>query len=161
MARGTYVLSGSNMTLSGAVTLAFLRPPTSRSIEIIRVTASQSSASASAMQRIQLVTQVTAFPTLVSQAPVATTDSDAASVIVGGTAGAAGTSGVNASAEGAGTKTVIIPDTFNILNGYLWLPSPQETIVLSASSANGFGVYLPAAPSSLSGWNCQIEFREW
>jgi hypothetical protein len=162
MAARTYILQGTNLTLANqAVTLAFINPGTTATLEILRVNVSQSSSTTSAQQRIQLNTQVTAFPTLVSATPAKTTTSDPSSAITGATTGAAGTCGVNASAEGAGTKTVLYPDVFNILNGWLWLPAPEERIVLPAGSASGFGVHLPAAAASLTGWNVAIVYREW
>ena len=82
------------------------------------------------------------------------------SAITGGTAGAAGTSGINASAEGAGAKTVVIPDAFNVLNGWLWVPTPKETIVMNASAASGLGLHFPAAPTTLTSWNGGICFAE-
>lgn len=157
----TYIVPATNITLANqAVTLAFVNPGVTASLEFTRAWAGQSGSATSAQQRVQLSTQVTAFPTLVSQAPVKTKELDAASVITGGTAGAAGTSGINASAEGAGAKTVRYPDAFNVLNGWLWVPTPVETIILNASAAAGFGLHFPAAPSSLTGWNAGVEFRE-
>lgn len=159
--RGTYSLPVSNVTLANqAVTLAFINPGVTCSLEFLRAWASQAANATSAQQRVQLSTQVTAFPTLTSQAPVKTSLLDGASAITGGTAGAAGTSGINASAEGAGTKTVVIADSFNVLNGYLWVPTPAETITLNASAASGLGLHFPAAPASLSTWAGGITFRE-
>ena len=158
-----YVLSAGGITVANqAVTLAFLNPAAGPgpSIEILRVWISQSANATSAQQRVQLVTQVTAFPTLTSQAPKTLKLGDPASSITGGTAGAAGTSGINASAEGAGTKTARIEDSFNVLNGYLWLPGPSETIILQAGSASGFGVFLPVAPATLTNWAFGVTFRE-
>lgn len=161
MARGTYVLSGVNLTLANqAVTLAFINPGATASIEVLRVEVTQAANATSAQQRIQLNTQVTAFPTLVSATPAKTSSLDATSVIAGGTAGAAGTCGINASAEGAGAKTVVIGSAFNVLNGYLWVATPAETITLNAGSASGFGVHFPAAPTTLTGWNVYVTYRE-
>jgi len=158
--RGVYTVTMSNATITGASTLAFINPGTTCSIRILRVDVAQSSSTTSAQQRIQLVTQVTAFPTLTSTTPVQTSTRDQASAITGGTAGAAGTSGTNASAEGAGAKTILHASVFNILTGWLWVPTPAEVIVMSAGASSGFGVFLPAAPSSTSGWNCVVEFEE-
>lgn len=158
-----YILSAGGLTLANqAVTAAFLNPAAGPgpSIEILRCWLSQTGSTTSAQQRVQLVTQVTAFPTLTSQAPKTLKLGDPASSITGGTAGAAGTSGINASAEGAGTKTVRLEDAFNVLNGWLWLPGPAETIILQAGSLSGFGLFLPAAPGSLTNWQCGIVFRE-
>ena len=125
--RGVYTVPAVNITLANqAVTLIFINPGTTASLRVLRAWASQAANATSAQQRVQLNTKVTVFPTLTSQTPAKTTSIDQASAITGGTAGAAGTAGINASAEGAGAKTVIIPDSFNVLNGYLWVPTPSE-----------------------------------
>lgn len=159
--RGVYTLPWANITLANqAVTLGFLNPGTTASLKVLRAWASQAANATSAQQRVQLNTQVTAFPTLVSQTPSKTTSIDQASQITGGTAGAAGTAGINASAEGAGAKTVIIPDSFNVLNGWLWVPTPFETFELPAGAAAGGGLHFPAAPTTLTGWSGGITFQE-
>lgn len=159
--RGVYTVPATNVTVANqAVTLVFINPGTTVSLQMVRAWVSQAANATSAQQRIQINTQVTAFPTVVSQAPVKSCVIDQASAITGGTAGAAGTSGINASAEGAGTKTVIIPDAFNVLNGYLWVPTPDEVMIMSASGAAGFGLHFPAAPTTLSNWNAGVTFKE-
>lgn len=156
-----YVLSGANVTLANQpVTLAFLTPGATASIEILRAWVSQSGSATSAQQRVQLSTQLSVYPTLATATPSRIKLADPASVIVGGTAGAAGTCGINASAEGAGAKTVILPDVFNVLSGWLWVPTPEERVVLNAGAASGFGLHLPAAPTSLTGWSFGIVYRE-
>ena len=156
-----YCVNGVNMTLANqAVTLIFINPGVSATLEILRVWCSQSGTTTGAQIRVQMNTQVSVFPTVVSATPAKLRSSDPASVIVGGTAGAAGTCGINASAEGAGAKTVIIPDTFNNLNGWLWVTTPDDRIFLPASAADGFGLHLPAAPATLTGWNAGVIYRE-
>jgi hypothetical protein len=157
-----YTLGAANQTVLGATTLLFLNPKAgpSPAIEIIRLWCGQSANATSAQQRIQVVTQVTAFPTLVGATPQTLKRGDPVSAIVSGTAGAAGTCGVNASAEGAGTKSVIWDDTFNVLNGWLWVPTPNETIILQAGATSGLGLWFPTAPTSLSGWTFGCNFRE-
>jgi len=159
----TFTISGENLTVAGATTLAFLNPPAApnKSIDILRVEVTQSATTTLANVRLRLFTQVTAFPTLTSATPAVHNRGDtAASVIVGGTAGAAGTSGVNASAEGAGAKTTVIPVAPNNLNGWLWLPTEDERIVLPAGYASGFGVQFIAAPGTLTGWTVTLTFAE-
>jgi hypothetical protein len=161
-----YIISAGGVTLANqAVTLVFLNPAAGPSpgIEVYEAWASQSANATSAQQRVQLVTQVTAFPTLTSQAPKTLKLGDPASAIVGGTAGAAGTSGINASAEGAGAKTVRWEDAFNVLNGWHWGPFPplsSSSIILQAGSASGFGLHFPVAPGTLTNWAFGICFRE-
>lgn len=156
---GTFSLTADNITVSAAQTLAFIRPNTTRSIEILRVEVSNSGSATSTQARVQLVTQVSAFPTLTSKAPVALNEGDT-STISGGTSGAAGTSGINASGEGAGAKTVLYAAAFNAPIGWAWVAGPDDKIVLSASSSSGFGVYIPATPTTTSGWHCTVIFRE-
>lgn len=158
-----YSVGGDGLTLANqAVTLAFINPAAApaMNLEIMRLWASQQGSATSAQQRIQAETQVSAFPTLVSATPRKLKFADSASVISGGTAGAAGTCGINASAEGAGAKTVMFGDNFNVLNGFLWVATPRETIVMPAGSASGFGLFLPAAAASLSNWAAGLNYGE-
>lgn len=137
-----------------------MNPGTTASLEFLRGWASQAANATSAQQRVQLSTQVTAFPTLTSATPAKTKLLDPVSAIIGGTAGAAGTCGVNASAEGAGAKTVVYPDAFKVLNGWLWVPTPKETLVMNASAASGIGLHFPAAPATLTSWNAGMCYSE-
>jgi hypothetical protein len=156
-----YSVAAAGITLANqAVTLAFVNPGVTRSLEFLRAWVGQSANATSAQQRVQLNTQVTAFPTLTSATPAKLTLSDAASEITGGAAGAAGTAGINASAEGAGAKTVSWPDAFNVLNGWLWVPTPKEVITLNASAASGLGLHLPVAPATLTNWAFGVVFGE-
>jgi len=156
-----YIVGGGGITLANqAVTLVFINPVAGTVIEILRCWVSQTGTATSAQQRVQLNTQVTAFPTLVSATPAKTKTGDPVSGIVGGTAGAAGTAGINASAEGAGAKTIIIPDAFNNLNGWLWVPTPRETIQIRAAESAGFGLHLPVAPASLTNWSFGVTYAE-
>lgn len=164
-----FSVGGDGLTLANqAVTLAFINPAlattASPNLQIIRLWASQQGSATSAQQRIQAETQASVFPTLVSATPKHLKMLDpTASIITGGAAGAPGTAGINASAEGAGAKTVMFGDNFNVLNGYLWVPTPREVIDMGAfqvSTIGGFGLFLPAAASSLSNWAAGINYSE-
>lgn len=156
-----YTISAGGITLVNApVTLAFLHNGTACTLEILRMWAGQSGPTTSAMQRIQVETQVTAFPTLTGATPQKTKEGDPISQIVSGTAGAAGTCGINASAEGGGAKTIKWEDTFNVLNGWLWVPTKDETLYLSPGSASGLGLFLPVAAALLTNWAFGITFKE-
>jgi hypothetical protein len=84
---------------------------------------------------------------------------DPASKLVGGTTGAAGTAGINASAEGAGAKSILHEDAFNVLNGWLWVPTPAETIIVPPG-AEGFGLHLPVTVVSTANWAFGVVYRE-
>lgn len=150
-------------TVAGATTLVFVNPAAAPNpnIEFLRFWAGQYANATSAQQSIQLVTQTTAFPTLTSVTPQKTKPADPnVSVIIGGTAGAAGTAGVNASAEGGGTKTVVHADAFNVLNGWLYVPTPAETRIMPAGFAQGQGLFFPVAPATLTLWTAGCTYRE-
>lgn len=160
-----YILPMNGVTLANqAVTLLYFQVMTAApvvAVEPRRVEISQSSGSTSVQQRVQFVTQVSTFPTLTSQAPLKMKASDPVSLLTGGTAGAAGTSGINASAEGAGSKTVLMPTAFNQLNGFLWVATPDDTYIETPQATpHGFGVHFPTAPSNLTLWNAFMIIKE-
>jgi hypothetical protein len=156
-----YSVIGDGVTPTAApVTLAFVNPGVSRSLAFLRAWAGQAVNATSAQNRIQLNSQITAFPTLTGATPRQTQLSDPVSVIVSGTAGAAGTSGINASAEGAGTKTILYPDAFNTLNGWLWVPTPKDVYVFNASAAAGMGLHMPVTPTPAGAWSWGLTFEQ-
>lgn len=158
-----FIVSAGGITLAGANTLVFINPPAAPNpgLRIMRVWVSQSANNTSAQQRVQLVTQVSVFPTLVTATPTKVKQADAVSLIVGGTAGAAGTCGINASAEGAGAKSVILDDAFNVLDGWEWKPNHEDEFVeLPAGSLSGFGLFFPVAPATLTNWAFGVLFAE-
>jgi hypothetical protein len=160
---GTYTLTGKKLTLANqAVTLTFLNPKAAPAKDLIfrRFWIGQSGITAMAQVDVQLNTQVTAFPTLVSATPAPLVGSDVASIISGGTAGAVGTCGINASAEGAGAKTVFWPDVFPNINGWLLIVTPEESIEASAGQASGVGMHLPVATSPLTNWTFGCSWTE-
>ena len=154
---GSYSVTGAGLTLANqAVTLIFVNPiaAPNRDLSFRRFWVGQSNtASYTGNQIVQLNTQVTAFPTLVSATPNKLYNSDSASIITGATTGAAGKSGINASAEGAGAKTVIWPDAFSPANGWLLVLVPDEDIKMGSGSLNGLGVHFPVAATTLTNWS--------
>lgn len=158
-----FSISAGGITVSGVTTLIFLNPPAAPSvnIEFLRYWISQSANATSAQQRVQLVTQVTGFPTVTSATPAKLKPADPnASVITGGTAGAVGTAGTNATNEGTGAKTAVWDDAFNVLNGWLSIPTPPESRIIPAGLTSGQGLYFPVAPATLTNWAFGLVFRE-
>jgi hypothetical protein len=160
-----YSVGGDGLTLANqAVTLVGILPAAAVSpmLNITRMWASQQTSAVSAQQRIQAVTQASVYPTVVTATPRHLKRSDTVASLIVGVGGVltAGTCGINASAEGAGTKTVMFGDNFNVLNGYLWVATPPEVIELTASDASSFGLFLPAAAASLTNWGFGINYGE-
>ena len=149
------------VTVAGATTLVYIRPSTTASMRILRCWVSQNGTTTSEQEGVALYFQPKATGTLTGATPFQHGGiSDAASSIVSGTSGAAGTAGINASAEGTGTITYGPSDAFNNLNGWLWVPTPDEAIVIAASSASGFGLMLTASPTSKTLWNAGVTWAE-
>lgn len=158
-----FSVGAAGQTVLGVTTLLFVNPPAAPNptLEFLRWWVAQTANATSAQQRVQLETQVSVFPTLVSATPSKLKRADPnASIVVGGTAGAAGTAGVNASAEGAGAKSVILDDAFNVLNGWLLVPTPDEIISMAAGLTSGLGLFFPVAPQTLTNWTFGANFRE-
>lgn len=160
MAREYTVTSGAAVLANQAVTLVWISPPSNASIEILKCWIGQVGSQSSQQVRVQLGTQVSAYPTLVSTNPRAIKVSDPVSKLSGLVSGISGT-GTNASTEGAGTKTVLVDDAFNNLTGYLWYPTgPYDSFLLNGTLSAGFFMHLPSAASSLSGWSFGVTYRE-
>lgn len=158
-----FSISAGGITVAGATTLIFVNPTAAPNfnIEFLRFWVGQSANATSAQQRIELINKASVFPTVTSATPTKLKPADPnASIITGGTAGAIGTAGTNASAEGAGAATVRWDDTFNVLNGWLHVPTPPETQVYPAGLGNGLGLYFPVAPATLTNWAFGLVFRE-
>ena len=118
-----FITSGGAQTLTnGTTTLVFLNPAAAPNfnIAILRNWAGYSANATSGQTPVRLFSQVTAFPSLVAATPAKVKRADPnASILVGSTTGAAGTSGINATTDGAGSQTTILDDAFNVLNGWL------------------------------------------
>ncbi len=158
-----YTVTMSNQTVVADETLVLIHAASAWSsrgslLEILRCTVTQQANATSAMQGILLGQKVTAFGTYTSTTPSPEVLGGPASAITGATDGAAGKAGTDASAEGGGTFTQLINDSFNVLNGYLWVPTPEERILVGPDIA--FALKLLGTPGTLTGWNATVTFRE-
>ena len=160
MSREYITGAGVTTVANTQVALVFLNPGVTQSIEVLRAWVSQSANATSAQQAVKTATQGGAgFPVVVGVTPRKLKLSDPVSALTSGT-GTAGSSGVNSSAIGTGTQSTIIDDAFNVLNGWLWVPTPPETQVVNASATQGWGLFFPTAPTSLGSWSFGAVFRE-
>lgn len=140
---GTYSLIRSSVTTATAITIQVVWVPTTTAIETVRAWCNQSTITTSAQTRIQLLRKTGTAPTVASQAAVPLSPGMQASKCVNGTAA----TGVTASAEGT-DGTVYIEEGFNIVNGWLYLPVPEERVMTGGSTANGIALKFPTAPTS-------------
>lgn len=155
-----YVVKFADQTISGAVTVLFANPPAGRVIELVEVQLNQRGSITGEMVGVSIGFKATAFPTLVSATPEKTKSGDPISFIVGGTTGAAGTSGTIASAEGAGAFTEKIPDAFWNLSGYLWQRTERKRLILAGADSLALAVKLRAAPTGTTNWSGSMIFAE-
>ena len=150
---GTVIASG---------TVVYVNPAAAPlpNLEFMRFWMGQNSTATSAQLGALIYTQVTTFPTVVSATPAKLKRAGPVSSIAGGIAGAAGTSGVFATVEGGGAKTTVFTEGFNNLNGYLWVATPREVLVMPAGSASAVGLQIVGTPSALTGWFAGANYAE-
>lgn len=158
-----YTVAMDNQTVVADATLIIVRAATAVTsrgsiLEVLRVTVSQQGTSTSQQLGVILGQKASAFGTYTSATPAPQVIGGPASGIAGGTTGAAATAGTDASAEGAGTVTTTHPEGFNNLSGFLWVPTPEERIIVPPDIA--FIVKLRGTPTTLTGWNATLTFRE-
>lgn len=158
-----FTITMENQTIVADATLVILHAATSWGtagslLEVARCTISQQGTATPQQLGAIIARKVTAFGTYTSTTPVPHVIGAAASSIAGGTTGAAATSGTDASAEGAGGVTVIHTEGFNNLSGFLWVPTPDETIWLGPDQA--VILKIRGTPTTLTGWNATLTFLE-
>ncbi len=163
--RGIYTASGANLTIANRATVTLLGiVPVSAGtqIKLKRAWISQAGSNTSTQYNAQISYQAAALPTMSAAAQITPHNlGDPASKYSGATTAAAGTIGLNASAENAGTKTIIIPDALNDLNGYIWVPKPEEEIVIPSGFASMVAIVLTTAVgTATSGWNVGLTYEE-
>lgn len=161
----TYVVAMQDQTIVASATLAIIHTEATSGnrgslIEILRMYVSQQGTATSQQLGVQIGTKASAFGTYTSTTPqpYIMTSGAAASAITGGTAGAESTAGTDASAEGAGTFTAYWTEGFNNLNGWLWVPTPEERIRVGPDTA--IALKLLGTPTTLTNWNAGIVYRE-
>lgn len=160
---GLYVVSMSNTTIVADATLAYIRAATAWSsraslLRIHEVHVAQQGTATNQQLGIIFGQKASAFGTFTAATPAPVILGSVASGITGSTSGAAAGAGVDASAEGAGTVTPTVQDSFSNLNGWLWVPTP-ETRPLVGPDLTCI-VKLVGTPTTLTGWSVSIVFEE-
>lgn len=146
-ARGTYSVHGDAQTVSTAITVLELTAPSTASLELLKAWLSQSNILASTQARIRLLRKT---------GTITGTASPPSPVALGGDQAAGATAKWIATGEGT-DGNVLIEDCFNYLNGWLWVPVPEERIIIPPSGI--IALKFPAAPTSAS-WSFGLMWRE-
>lgn len=145
---GVYNLIRSSVTTLTAITIQQVTVPAATGAEFTRAWVNQSTITTSAQTRIQLLRKSTPA-TVTSQTPALLGISMQASKCVGGT-GATGITASNEQTDGA----VYLEEGFNVVNGWLYLPVPEERILMIDDT---LGLKFPTAPTSAG----YISGQEW
>jgi len=160
-----YNVSATGVTVasSAPMSLVMIMPTSTQTIEILRMWISQNANATSNQQGVRWGLKASVFQsTMTSTSPVALKSTDPASKISGAATIAAGASatGISSGTEGAGAFTVIGSDNFNVLNGWLWVPTPRETIMVSPQTAYCFTLQFSAVPTTTTNWTFGVTFAE-
>lgn len=158
-----YTISGGGLTVANAlVTLVGFLPSATVGVDVRRISIGWSGAATSTQQRIQFYSQAAAYGTAAVSIVGKPNFNDPAPNLTSTAAVlTAGKCGINFSAEGAGAKIVFYEDVFNVLNGFLWVATPDETIVVPSGNVLAFGVQFPAAPTvGLTPWSVCLTYCE-
>jgi hypothetical protein len=147
-----------NQTLSTGSVLVALQTAAAATtagglIRPLRVEVSQSGSTTSAQTRLVFSTRDTAGTlTTTSVTPANTVLGGPASGLSGSTSviGAAARIGIISSADSGGAYTNQLAVAPNVLNGYLYIPTPEERFIIPPSTV--WLVRFATAPSSLTGW---------
>lgn len=158
-----YTALMANQTVIADSEMVTLRAATAYSsrasvLRIYRMTCSQQGTAVSQQLGVRWGLKASAFGTFTSCTPAPLEIGAVASAITGSTTNAASSAGTDASANGAGTLTVLGQEGFNNLNGWLWVPTPEERPLVGPDLT--FLLQLQGTPTTLTGWNASITFEE-
>ena len=158
-----YSVAMNNQTIVADATLVIIHTESTAHargaiIEVTRMWCNQIGTETSDQLGVIVGTKASAFGTYTSTTPTALYIGGNASGITGGTAGAESTAGTDASTEGAGAVTTFWQEGFNNVVGYLWVPTPEERIIVPSDTA--LILKMVGTPATLTGWCAGINYQE-
>jgi hypothetical protein len=155
MNRGTYVLRNAGVTISTAITILQLKAGTNYPLEILRASLSQFGSTTSAGARFSLLRKTGAATVTAASAGTHLNKMNSANPTSDVSLGTTAT-GYTGTSEGT-DGDILVDEGFNVINGFVWLPTPEERIVVPVS---GFlAMKFLTAPASHT-WYASIYFRE-
>lgn len=163
MSEQCYKVTMANQTIIADSEMIIIRAATAYSsraskLLILRLSCGQTSSNTSSQLAVRWGLKASAFGTYTATTPAPTDLGTVASAITGSTSNAASSAGTDASANGAGTLTVLGAEAFNNLSGFLWVPTPEERIIVGVDQT--FVFQLQGTPSALTGWYADLTFQE-
>lgn len=152
-----YQLNNGNAgtTVASAITVIQLKPGTNGPVEILRASMSQSGNTTSAQVAVALQRKSAAATVTIAVAGTNLNKMNPISPTADASLGTSAT-GFTASAEGTPTD-YSIKRGFNVLNGFEWLPTPEERVMVPQSGFLGL-TFITAPPSTV--FYAEMAFRE-
>jgi hypothetical protein len=159
-----YSIVAANITVIANQTLIMVHTAASGDgsrIALCRAWAGQSGTASSDQELIQIqkYNGVGTLPTVITYTPQPLILDGGASGIVGGATGAAGTAGYAAAAEGSAQWVTLWGEGFNNLNGWLWLPTQDQYIIVPPNTTVALR-FTNGSPNALTGWTFGLIYIE-
>lgn len=151
MYQGVYSARVTLSSFTGSKTALQIKAGASNPLEILRVSISQKGSTTSEQIQAQILRK-SAAATVTSLTPLKMDPNAPTAGAAGGTAA----TGYNASVEGT-DGDVLIQEGFNVLNGFLYLPVPEERIKVPAGGI--VAIKFPDAITSGT-YNVEVIFGE-
>ena len=148
--KGVYVAQADMASFTGNKTAIQVKAGASVAVEILRAWVSQYTLDSDDRFNVRLLRK-TAAATVSSLTPVLLSPGDQAAASVGGTSA----TGFNASAEGTNGDTVLT-DGASALAGWLYLPVPEERIIVEPAGI----IALHVSAVTSASYVCGVVFRE-
>jgi len=142
--RGVYSIRFSG-TITTAKTILQIKAGAASALEILRASITNTTVDASDSGEAQILRK-SAAATVTSFTPLLWDPADQAAKAVGGTAA----TGHTATVEGTDTD-ILVAEGFNVLNGWLWLPTPEERIIVPQGGIIGLKTAVTITSATLLG----------
>lgn len=156
MASSVFVLRNGGVSISTAITILQIKAAVSYPIEILRASLTQRGSTTSAQERVVLLFKSAGATVTAASAGTTLNSYSWAAVAPNATTGTSAT-GITATSEGTDGH-VLVDRGFNVLNGFEWLPTPEERILFPSGQI--FAMKFLNAPAAQT-WYAEICFREF
>ena len=148
---GIYTINHNAIVVSTAITIIQYQAGAANKARVVRFSIGQGLSETSTMEQIQLLRK-SAAATVTSFTPL---KNDPDAPVAFGAGGTAAT-GITATAEGTDTD-ILINEAFNTLNGFAWVRSDINEIMVPAGGI--IAIKFPVAPASAT-WRASLVIEE-
>lgn len=150
-----YVLANNGVSISTAISALQLKPGTNGPVELLRASFTQSTSTTSTQLAAGVIRKSAAATVTLAVAGTHLKKMNPAAPTSDASLGTTAT-GITASAEGTNSD-LTIQRGLNILNGWEWLPTAEERMIVPQSGFVAL-TFLSAPPSAT--WFAELAFRE-